>query len=382
LPGDQGVRHMIDPHPAESALVAARWLSAPWINGWLGFADPPLQQWMAPAKTDRMLTIALRFGADILVGIAGGDRNVLATIIGLAGIVGFGTRFAVTVFRPNGPDRLETLLLGIGLFALATAAIIGIGRLAYLQQNPGETYSDRYLVWPSLFWMSFAILMVRDFTLRRTRAMRAVVYAFSIALPFALLPTQIALAGWGAAVYRLAQQSAAAFRSGVADANLLPDDAAASRKSRLEVLDHLRSGHLAMFADPAWELVGTRWTGRIEHGGKYLVSAHITGRVTAIGDDQPAVHLEGNVERGIAELQHGRDIAVLDDSRTVVGLAEFSFIGPATRSLRLDMPRKRGFDGYIRHYDPDRRYTVVSLDRTGNEAIELAPLTTLGPVTN
>jgi hypothetical protein len=219
--------------------------------------------------------------------------------------------------------------------------------------------------------MSLAILLVRDNMLRRNRTIQVSVYAFCILLPLALLPTQIALAGWGAAVYRLAQQSAAAFRSGVADESLLPDDAAASRKSRANVLKQFRSRHLAMFSDPAWELVGTPWTGHIDHSDKYVVSAQLIAQVVAIDDDQPAARLEGYVERGIAALQRGRQLAILDDRATVVGLAEFSSIGPRARSLRLDVPRKRGFDGYIRRYDPDRHYRLVSLDLAGNDAIEL-----------
>jgi len=42
LPGDQGVRGALNFHLLNSALIAADWLSSPWVHGWLGHADPPL----------------------------------------------------------------------------------------------------------------------------------------------------------------------------------------------------------------------------------------------------------------------------------------------------------------------------------------------------
>jgi hypothetical protein len=69
-------------------------------------------------------------------------------------------------------------------------------------------------------------------------------------------------------------------------------------------------------------------------------------------------------------MQRDGHLVVLDESNTIVGLAEFSFIR-SERALRLDLPRKRGFDGYIRDYSANEIYRLVLLQPKAMRAFQL-----------
>jgi hypothetical protein len=368
LPGDNSVRHMASFRPVDSIIATSRWISSPWINGWLGLADPPLYPWIT--SSHQSLETALRESASAVLNASGSTWASFSTALGLIGMFAFASRFGWAFIRNEPPSRVETLMLGIGVFAMATAAEIGVMRLDYLEKNPLETYSDRYLVWPSLFWMSLSVLALRDVAQLRRTIPSASIYAFCALLPVMLLTTQAAWAGWGATVYRQAQQLAAAARSNVVPPATLLSDPAANSEMRLSTLRELRSRHLAMFADEGWERVGKPWSGRVEHDDSFVVTAHAV-EIVADVDGGIALHFEGYVERGISSLQNSQ-LAVLDDSGNIAGLAEFSFV--ARSSLLLSLPQKRGFDGYIKHPDATKTYVVVSLDLPHDRAIALASL--------
>jgi len=370
LPGSQGVREMVDLQPIQSAHTIARWLASPWINGWLGFSDPPLAAWMAEQPGTGALW--LRTSANRFVALTGHDWHDLSTVIGLAGIFAFALRWAIALTRRNCPDRLESLLLGIGLFALATGAVIGIGRVDYLQQHPSETYSDRYLVWPSLFWMSLSMLLVRDAALLPHRRARAVAYAFCAVLPAALWATHSLGAGWGATVYRIAQQTSAQLRSGIYDEAHFPAESRGAEIERREI-DLLRAQRIAMFAEPAWQRLDTHWSGSLETNDGTAVEVQWLPLIDDPGASRPAAHIEGWVTRGIGAMRHGQ-LVILSDDQIVSGFAEFSFIRPNARSLLLELPFKRGFDGYIRDYDGKTTYTLAIVDFAANRAFALTAL--------
>jgi len=371
LPGSQGVREMVGLRPIESARVIARWLSSPWINGWLGFSDPPLAPWMAEQTGTGALW--LRTSANRFVALTGHDWHEWSTVIGLAGIGGFGVRCTIALVRRNCSDRLEALLLGVGLFALATAVVIGIGRVDYLQQFPKETYSDRYLVWPSLFWMSLLMLLVRDAALLPGRCARTVAYAFCAILPVMLVATHSLGAGWGATVYRIAQQTSAQLRSGIYDETHFPAEARGAEIERHEI-DLLRTQRIAMFAEPAWQRLGTHWSGSLQPAEDTAVEVHWLPSIDASNAARPSAHIEGWVTRGIGSLRQRGQLVVLSGDRIVAGFAEFSFVRPNARSLLLDVPLKRGFDGYIRDYDSKTKYTLAVVDFDANRAFALTTL--------
>jgi hypothetical protein len=378
LPGGQGVRGMLAFHPLDSADVAAQWLSSPWINGWLGMAEPAVEPMLLPGLRETMIGPAIVASANGVVSFTGLAWHSLGSMLGFCGGIVFLVRLAIAYQRHTVLTRLQALSIALCLFALASAAIIGVGRVESLRANPSQIYADRYLMWPSLFWMGLALLLLIDVSKSKNRLLIGAGLVFLFSLPAVMFPTHRGWSGWSAAVYQSAQQTAAAARSGVFDADLLPEDDAASRASRIQTLGLMRQQRLAMFADPAWELVGSHLSGSVERSDEYAVQTRIVGPVTDVVDAKIALHFEGWIGRGIAKLQKHGQLVVLDDAGTVVGLAEYSFIKPGAVTLRLNLPRKRGFDGYIKNYHADRAYTLVSLDVESGRATALAPLHTAG----
>ncbi len=379
LPGSQGVREMVGLRPVDSMLTIARWLSSPWINGWLGFSEPPLAPWMAEQNGTAVLW--LRASANRVVAFTGHDWREMSTVIGLAGIFGFGIRCAIAGARRDCPDRLEALLLGLGLFALATAAVIGIGRVDYLQQYPSETYSDRYLVWPSLFWMSLLMLLMHDAAVLPGRGARTVAYVFCATLPAVLLATHSLGAGWGATVYRIAQQTSAQLRSGIYDEAHFPAESRGAEIEQREI-DLLRTQRIAMFAEPAWQRLDTHWSGTLETADDTAIEVHWLPPIDTPDANRPAAHIEGWVTRGIGTVRQRGQLVVLSEDRIVAGFAEYSFVRPNARSLLLDVPSKRGFDGYIRNYDNKTKYTLAVADFGANRAFSLTSLPAPSSATN
>jgi hypothetical protein len=376
LPGDQGVRGMLELHPLESAKVAAQWLSAPWINGWLGAADPAAN-WV-PVDQGTWNGAALVASANAVVEASGTDWRTLGVVIGVVGAVAFLARTLRMFFRTPSPATLETLTTGIAFFALASAAIIGIGRLDYFRHNTDQVFADRYLLWPSLFWSSFAMLALLDIVRGRQLVPKLAGLTFLLALPLTLLGTQKTQAGWGSAVYREAQRTAAALRSGVFDKVHFTGNTPDEHDIDLLTVDLLRAHHLAMFADPAWERVGLHWDGQMDSNPPGVVQTEMLDTFTDARNGKPAAHFDGWVTRGIAALQRTGQLAILDEQNTLVGVAEYSFIAIDADALRLAIPRKRGFDGYISNYDPVKKYTLVLMSQDGARASVLSVLSGAG----
>jgi hypothetical protein len=135
-----------------------------------------------------------------------------------------------------------------------------------------------------------------------------------------------------------------------------------------------KKDHLAMFSKPGWELVGTQWPGALERSDKIAADARLTTTLNDAETGMPAARIEGIVTHGIAKVRREDQIAVLDENNTIVGVAEFSFIRTDAHVLRPDLPRKRGFDGYIRDYQPGRIYRVALLQLDAMRAVQLQEL--------
>jgi hypothetical protein len=135
-----------------------------------------------------------------------------------------------------------------------------------------------------------------------------------------------------------------------------------------------------MFADPAWQRLGTRWSGSLDPATSMAVEVHWSSPVTDAGADRLAAHLEGWVTHGINALQHSGQLVILSPDQVIVGFAEFTFIRPYSRSLLLTAPRKRGFDGYVRDSLVADKYTLAVVDFAKNRGITLATLPTAPPV--
>ncbi len=374
LPGDQGVRNVLDIRPFASLATTAQWLASPWANAWLGLADPPVQSWLPTNLQTSMFGRFLTGSASDMTSISGIAWQSITAGLGYAGIVVFLVRISFFYRRHSKLSRTQALAITLCLFVLATAAIIGIGRLDYLVANPGQIYADRYLMWPCLFWMALTLLLLID--LSRIRNHAAVVSGLLalILLPIAMLPTHRAWANWAAAIYQRSQQSAAAARSDVFDAGLFPNGVDASRDAVLQTLALFKKYRLAMFADPGWEALGTRWDDPLQRNAGLVAGAHILNVFDDPLSGMRAARIEGTVTHGISAIRHDDELAIVDASNNLVGFADFSFIKTDSHALRIGIPRKRGFDGYIRDYRDDRRYRLVLLRNAQSTAWLLADI--------
>ncbi|MBS0584397.1 MAG: hypothetical protein JSS42_14975 [Proteobacteria bacterium] len=371
LPGDQGVRSVLAFRPLDSILVAADWISSPWARLWLGHAPPPLEDSFTNAMPYVRLGPQVVASATWLQDVSGLSWRMLTRITGFLGIALFLLvlgRFAFV--RAARPTRLQALALMFCLFALATAAVISLGRLDYFGKYPEQVWADRYVVWPNLFWCGLAILLVFEVRRLQRKVLAAAGAAMLIVFPIVALPTQYAYAGWAAIVYRMSQQAAAITRSGLFEPNLFPNGDDAKPDDVQRSLALFRQRHLAMFADAMFERVGGVWSGPTERSDRFAAEAHVYNTFDDPLSGIHAAHFEGEVISGVAEIQRDGQLAVLDEDNRIAGLAEFSYV-VGDSALLYDTPRKTGFDGYIRDYRDDGRYALVFLPRAQGPAILL-----------
>jgi hypothetical protein len=260
----------------------------------------------------------------------------------------------------------------LGLFALASAVIVAVSRLEQLRALPSQTFAERYLMWPSLFWMSLALLLLNDLRVHRVAVRAGALFAAGL-IPVVLYPTHSAWADWGAIIYRSAQQSAASARSGVIDDAVFPDGPDAAAADVRMSLALLRDNQLAMFTDDTYRLLGTRVAGPLARDNAISVQASITRTVKNRESDEPAARIEGVVAEGINRIRRQGTLAIVDADDVIVGFAELSALGHG-HSLRITMPPKRGFDGYIRSYRTGNVYRLVLLRKQTRDAVLLATM--------
>lgn len=362
LPDGGGVRNTLALRPLDALVMAARLLSSPWINAWLGFGEP--------AYIPSFATLLVNDGsgwlpqsADAVQRITGLTwRTGLAALIGLAGLAVLGAWLLRALLRRDVGSRLELVAATLMLFGAASMLTLALGRLDYLVQRPEQVFADRYLVWPCLFWLGVVLmaLVARGGVGRITRPLAVVAM---LALPWLLWPTHKLGAGWAATVYRGNQTMAAAARSDVIDpAVFWREDPSADWDSKLRSLQLFRERRLAMFATPGADAIGTTWTGTLAPravGDSMNLSAPVPAADVRVG--RRPFRFFGVIVRG--ELPRGDElIAVLDADDRIVGYGEMSFHGTPVPSLRKRLHAKRGFDVFVRDYEPAMAYRVVVLD--------------------
>lgn len=378
LSGDGGVRASLDFRPIDSVIVAARWLASPWITGWLGFADPQTHGIVLSTP----LGLAMKNSANFLQSLlhiswsAGG-----AALIGMAGLIAVATSVIAKAFRRGPMTSTRTIAIALMMFAAATACLIGVGRLAYLDKYPDQVFADRYLVWACLFWMGVGLMLLSLADSRR-RLLRIGLLIFACVLPIAMLPFHEYGAGWGAAVYRTNQTAAAAAMSDLFDDRLFADDDAATLAQRVLSYRLLREGHLGPFRFAGTGKLGAFLLAEpLPEPIDISVEVQKTTAVTDARDARSGAHFEGVVEVGVRALRTRGPIAVIDPDRRIVGYALFSFVGKPMQPLSLSLPMKRGFEGYVNDHDPKLSYRLVSLDSEGMDGVAwtLAELPALTP---
>jgi hypothetical protein len=126
LPGNEGVRQQLQINPLATIQLTAQWTAAPWHMGWLNLvssARPPVYQ----TVPESFLLESARFLIDGL-GISA-EQWCLA--LGLIGIGMFCILVVRIFLRGDTATRLETLAVGVGVYALGSALITVVARWTF-----------------------------------------------------------------------------------------------------------------------------------------------------------------------------------------------------------------------------------------------------------
>jgi hypothetical protein len=373
LPGNEEVRGSLELRPVDTLQMAARMASSPWINAWLGFADPPLNGHHAQL-IDHGWRAFWGWSADLVQAASGLSWSVgLATLIGAAGFAAGGAWLLQAARRRRPLAPLQLIALVLVLFGAASVLVIAVGRLSYLEQNPGQVFADRYVVWPCMFWLGIVLLMLSGEG-RVGRPLRAIALLAMIAMPFALWPTHDLGAGWSAAVYRGNQTSAAAARADVIDLQVFGpvDDASAPMADKIRSIELFRERGLAMFATPGATMLGETWKGALEDASASPTSLTPLAPVEDVRRAGTAMRFSGVLPHEVA-MDDDDLLAVLDSSDRIAGFAQPSHAVDGA-ALAWWPARKRGFDGYIHDFASTQSYRLVRLDVAAGQGALLATI--------
>ena len=367
-----GVGDSMALRPLDNLAVLLRWLASPWFHAWLGFAEPSMLSW---TPGDGAIPAALSAMARGLANLLGPDWMRLAGIgIGSLGLLAYGALMWRGWRSRLEPTRLGILAMSLATFGLGTGAIICLARLVYFDLHPMQVIADRYLPWTCLFWLGLVLGWSERPATARRWARDAILPVLALVTAIALQPSHVTLAGWSATVHRNVQQSSVAAQLGIWDPQRFPDGADASRTDVERTLALMRQQRLSMFAEPAFNLLSRGWrapTGEhpVPPGSRAFGNREFVDDLS--GD--PVMSIEGWVTR-IEDRPHDAALVVVDAAGEIRGLARFSFIGPGKRGFRLNVPAKRGFDGYVLAPRTGEVLRVLVLDPASNRVLAQVPL--------
>lgn len=89
----------------------------------------------------------------------------------------------------------------------------------------------------------------------------------------------------------------------------------------------------------------------------------------------PLARVEGVVTSGISMIHANTAPVIVDAANYGVGWANFSFIQPNAKPLRIRIPRMRGFECYIRGAYAGKTYRLVFLNDGKSSASVFADIT-------
>ena len=367
-----GVGDAMALRPLDNLAALLRWLASPWFHAWLGFAEPLMLSW---TPGDGAIPAALSAMARGLANLLGPDWMRLAGIgIGSLGLLAYGALMWRGWRSRLEPTRLGILAMSLATFGLGTGAIICLARLVYFDLHPMQVMADRYLPWTCLFWLGLVLGWSERPATARRWARDAILPVLALVTAIALQPSHVTLAGWSATVHRNVQQSSVAAQLGIWDPQRFPDGADASRTDVERTLALMRQQRLSMFAEPAFNLLSRGWrapTGEhpVPPGSRAFGNREFVDDLS--GD--PVMSIEGWVTR-IEDRPRDAALVVVDAAGEIRGLARFSFIGPGKRGFRLNVPAKRGFDGYVLAPRTGEVLRVLVLDPGSNRVLAQVPL--------
>jgi|GEM_PF-59524 len=368
LPAAGAARASLAFDPIDVPGHLLRWLSSPWMHAWLGYSDPALDPSLATSAAFRHGTGGVMAAAARALATSLGDDAVAweSRIVGAAGVCGY-VLIALHGWRKRALlGRTRVLAFGLSTFALVAGALVCVNRAQAWTAVPSQVLADRYLPWSCLFWLGLALYACGG---ARDRKRDYAFAAGALVSALALLPSDRVFAGWSATVHRNVQQSAVAAQLGIWDPLRFPDGDDARRADVLDTLERLRRQHLSMYSEPAYALIEKGWTAAAPIPS---TTPDAGARILREFDDTLGLRRVAAFEGWLPHIEHlprNPVICVVDASGKLRGLAKTSFIGPEKKTLRLNRPRKRGFDGYVLDPQAGEALRVVVLGASGQDVI-------------
>lgn len=354
--GDDSASASLALDPLVGGAAVLRWLASPWMHALFGLGDPTVQAWMPAAVAPRAGEVPLVDAARSL-GVRFGARPALleGLLLGAAGLAAW-VFVAVQAWR-SGRDfaRMRALAFGLSSFALGAAIVTGFAHADRFATTPELAYAAPYLPWSSLFWLGLGLYALGSVTVNARAAA-----TFAVAMVLMLfLPSHRMIADACAVAYRQTARSMLVARLGMRDAGHVPDTMPAG----------LQHGFASPpEQSPGWHAPARPWPPAPDGAARFVRGF----------DDAPSGHRVAAFEGWFPRVRgRGRDplVAVVDADGALRGLAAIDFIGPGRRSLRLNVPAKRGFDGYVIDPRPGEQLTVVMLDDERRRVLAAIPLT-------
>jgi hypothetical protein len=361
LPGDESVRDVLVLAPLENLHIAAQWLAAPWVAGWLGLGEPTLvPDWASEnaARLPQGWLLATSAGALRSVLPAAGGWWSSSALVGICGLALAGWVTLRSLRRGLPQDPVAALLFAVMLFGAACAVVIGITRLAFFADNPGQVFADRYLPWSCLFWLGLVGSLVLGHAPRVAGAQAGMRYAVAACvIALLLLPTHMVHARWASSVYWHAERLAASIVAGVPDPAVMPHPDEADVPTTQRTVAALQAGGLAMFAGRPDRLLGTIL------GATEPASASppmlTTTRYASAFDGSPAVYLHGETTRD-DDATPATPLWVVDADGRVVGYGTLAGSRPGWTTWSPRHWRRLTIDAYARMPAPCSSLTVLA----------------------
>jgi hypothetical protein len=259
-------------------------------------------------------------------------------------------------------SRKPSQLVAAGLvsFSIFVMAIIVLGRASHFRVQPFEVAAPRYLFWSSLFWTGLLLASVLAASSRKW--LRWSVFCVTVALPILAYPSHYREGlHWRHGQY-LAEGAATSLINDVRD------------EMRVRILfrepqqvfslgAEFRKRRLDMFAAGLQDWLGQR-EANLYDGRRSAVRFRGTCRVDSLVQDSNgsvAARVTGRGFKGEDDVP--RALALIDDDGLVCGIARSWVTGKlVNRVFYGGRFWRNDFVGYIRDYDPERRYFVRSAD--------------------
>lgn len=215
LPGGTGVRDRLGFDLVDTILTTAIWLCSAPVHLLLGFLDPnagnslpgflkAITNVTASTYEETFGSIWTHYGHVAIVGLTAISYIVWATF---------------SAWHKQEWNRLLLLGLGLAWFAIAAAGIVALARADYFVQHRGQIFSNRFLPWSCLFWLSIAwTALARSQLYRRAIARRITIASIGMVLFLGLATTKGHL-WWGHHVQQHIRLTATGIAVGVLPEN-------------------------------------------------------------------------------------------------------------------------------------------------------------------